>query len=258
MDYYNIGLGFELNRDKNKAIYFFELSKLFENKLALKHLEYLDEKNKLEYINKFNDYKIHIELLEILVFWYDNLKYYVNTKNFYVSINNNKLEELWDNIWFSKGNKQKLIDVKMKQFSEYYEKFKDFKPNSLYEYIALIILYDQIPRNIFRNSSKAYETDSIAFKYAEYLGKFIDDLPIHICIPIIMSHVHCESLEILNITRDYIKKIKNKLSENINSSLNGILTNHYDRISLFGRIPERNKYLNRISTEKELVYLKSV
>ena len=89
--------------------------------------------------------------------------------------------------------------------------------------------------------------------------KFIKFIPFHLCIPIIMSHVHCESLDILNNTKEAINDIKKKYHNyNIFPSFDGIFQNHYDRISLFGRIPERNKFLNRVSTEKEVVYLENL
>lgn len=37
-----------------------------------------------------------------------------------------------------------------------------------------------------------------------------------------------------------------------------IHNNHYERIKMFGRIPERNKYLGRINTEAENIYIKTV
>lgn len=33
--------------------------------------------------------------------------------------------------------------------------------------------------------------------------------------------------------------------------------NHYERIKMFGRIPERNVYLGRKSTESEIAFIKT-
>ena len=41
-------------------------------------------------------------------------------------------------------------------------------------------------------------------------------------------------------------------------SLKQIARNHRDRVEAFGRIPERNKVLGRVSTEKELVFMRAV
>jgi uncharacterized protein (DUF924 family) len=260
MEYYTIAYNLEKENNEN-ARYYYELAVLFEYNLALKHMEYLDKPNFISYLKKYNNSQTNSDFLEILSFWYNNMKIYKNTKALNVEMSSNELDELWTQIWFAKGETQTKVDNELKKFEYYYKKYKDYKPYYLYEYIALIILYDQIPRNIFRNSAKAYDTDNIAFNHAKYLIKFMEYIPYHLSIPIIMSYIHSESIEILNQTKDIIGNIQKKYYNNYNnifSSLNGIFQNHYDRISLFGRIPERNKFLNRESTENELVYLQSI
>ena len=42
-------------------------------------------------------------------------------------------------------------------------------------FTSIIILYDQIPRNIFRGTSSAYSTDHIAYETAKFLSKFIEN-----------------------------------------------------------------------------------
>lgn len=258
MEHYNTA--YALEKENNpEARYYYELAILFEYHLAFKHMEYLDKPNILKYLTKYTNRKVNSDFIEILSFWYKNSKIYMNTRHLYSEISCSDLDDIWINIWFAKGDSQKSIDEELKRFEYYYNKYKDYEPTYLYEYIALIILYDQIPRNIFRNSAKAYETDGIAFKHAEYLMKYINFMPMHLCIPIIMSYVHCESLDILKKTKDIIHDIGKKYyNHNIFPSLNAIFQNHYDRITLFGRIPERNKFLNRISTESELVYLQNL
>ncbi len=260
MEFYDIAYKLEKENNEN-ARYYYELAVLFEYKLALKHMEYLDKPNFISYLKKYNNSNINSDFLEIVSYWYNNMKIFKNTKQLNVEMSSNEMDELWTQIWFAKGVNQTKVDNELKKFEYYYKKYKDYKPYYLYEYIALIILYDQIPRNIFRNSAKAYETDNIAFNHAKYLMKFIEHIPFHLSIPIIISYIHSESSEILTDAKKIIevvqKKYYNKYN-NIFTSLNGIFQNHYDRISLFGRIPERNKFLDRLSTEKELVYLQSI
>jgi uncharacterized protein (DUF924 family) len=146
-------------------------------------------------------------------------------------------------------------------FEEYYDKYKDYDPTYLYEYVALIILYDQIPRNIFRNTPKAYETDNIAFKYASLLTDYIKYLPFHICIFIVLSHCHQESIDVHNKCKNVLNSLKEKhmlVYHNIFPTLNALFENHFDRIKFFGRIPERNSILGRISSDKEIVYMKNM
>jgi len=57
---------------------------------------------------------------------------------------------------FAKGETQQWIDKE-----KYHHHYKDYQPRYLYECIVMIVLYDQIPRNIFRNTRQAYETDHI-------------------------------------------------------------------------------------------------
>jgi uncharacterized protein (DUF924 family) len=40
--------------------------------------------------------------------------------------------------------------------------------------------------------------------------------------------------------------------------LGAIGRNHRDRIALFGRFPERNKYLGRVTTDSKRVYMESI
>jgi uncharacterized protein (DUF924 family) len=52
--------------------------------------------------------------------------------------------------------------------------------------------------------------------------------------------------------------LENRFSEQIRNAMKKIIHNHSERILLFGRIPERNKILGRISTSEELTYLKAL
>ncbi len=258
MEYYKLGSTLETNNPE-KALFYYELAKLFEYKLALKHLEYLDKPNKLKHLINYNNNTINEDFINILMYWYNII--IPKTSYFYKDSNNINIVDSWINIWFAKNENQKKIDNELLNFEKYYDKYKNYEPVYLYEYVALIILYDQIPRNIFRNTYKAYATDNIALNYALYLIKYIDYLPFHICIPIIMSLIHTESLEVLKTAENIIKQLKEKYCVKYNdifNSLNNIFINHFDRIKLFGRIPERNKFLNRNTSEEEKIYLKSL
>lgn len=176
------------------------------------------------------------------------------------------LEDVWTNLWFAKNEQQKLIDKKYQIFAQMYESNKETKPKNVFEKLALIILYDQIPRNIFRGSDKAYATDHIAFHFAQSIVEeekedLVDNYPLHFIITILMSYCHQESKEHQEFARKTIEKIQKKYPSSflrVVAHLKQIQINHQDRINLFGRIPERNRYLGRESTEKELVYLKNV
>lgn len=193
----------------------------------------------------------------MIVFWY-GVKYKSILNGFDKELSSSLIHENWLNIWFAKNNKQKIIDQELTCYEEMYNNYINYDPTYLYEFIGLIILYDQIPRNIFRNTSKAYATDHIAFKHAKFLSQFVDYLPLHVNIFIVLSFCHQESLSEHKLCEQILNKLYDKYKNSnsmIMESLKNIFHNHYDRIKLFGRIPERNRLLNRQSTILETVYM---
>jgi uncharacterized protein (DUF924 family) len=123
-----------------------------------------------------------------------------------------------------------------------------------------MILWDQIPRNIFRGTATAYATDNKARKIVEELMPDWENLPIPIRVSMILVYIHSEEIADLAITARLLQEIR-KPMENYPSvwdSLTGIAGNHSDRMRMFGRIPERNKFLGRESTQAELDYMRSM
>ncbi len=255
MSYFDKGKEYELNNDITNAKYYYNLAVLQGDSIGLKKLEYLD-KDVIRYMKKYHSNPINTDFIHIINYWFGyKFNGYKIIYDFCNEISSTKIQEYWINLWFAKN------DDELKMFEKYYDKYKSYDPTYLYEYIALIILYDQIPRNIFRNTPKAYETDNIAFKYASFLKDYIEFLPFHVCIFIILSYCHQESLDVHLTCKNMINIIKEKhISKyyNIFSTLYSLFENHYDRIKFFGRIPERNFILGRISTEKEIVYMKNL
>jgi len=259
MSYFNKGIEFETMNNKQEAIYYYNLAVLFGESLGLKKLEYL-ENDVIRYMKKYHNSEMNLDFINLLNYWFD-FKFTGKVNHFYKEMDNKSIHEKWLSTWFAKNNEQIKIDNDLKQFEEFYEKYKNYDPTYLYEYVAMIILYDQLPRNIFRNTLKAYETDHIAFKYANMLAKYIDYLPFHISIFVILSHCHQENLDVHTKCKSLMDKLKTKyISSNniIITTLYNLFNNHYDRVSLFGRIPERNNILSRKSTDKEIAYMKSL
>ncbi|MBS0184982.1 MAG: DUF924 domain-containing protein [Proteobacteria bacterium] len=117
--------------------------------------------------------------------------------------------------------------------------------------LTLILLFDQFPRNMYRNSSKAYETDEKARSLAQKaldLG-FDQKLPEFMRPFVYLPFEHSENL------KDQEKSIA--LFESLgNQHFLDYALNHYDIIRRFGRFPFRNKYLKRVNTEEENAFLK--
>merc|ERR1712130_69809 len=136
----------------------------------------------------------------------------------------------------------------------------DTEQMTIYEKVMIIILFDQITRNIFRGTSKAYRYDEIALKMTKKIissKEQFDKMHDHIKIFLILPLIHSEN--ILDV------KLAQSLCDqhfiypyDWNYSLKGICKNHYDRVTLFGRIPERQKKRGKENTQKEKAYLKTV
>ena len=199
---------------------------------------------------------INYNFVELFSFWYTNSSYTKKINN----ITSIDIINLWEKIWFAKEEQQKIIDNKLKQFEYMLFEYINFESDNLFDNIILIVLYDQIPRNIYRGTQKAYIYDIIAKKYINKVLPYFDTLELIFKLTIIISLVHYENIneQILSLKLAQTIKNNNKCSEIIWISIKKIIENHKERIELFGRFPERNKYLNRKNTEKENTWLKSI
>lgn len=195
-------------------------------------------------------------LYQLLVDWY-------GITNLNRSLSSTQLTTQWTTLWFAKRDLQKLADQKLMKYHAAIQDFIDFQPKTLKEKIAMIILYDQITRNIFRGTAAAYKYDDTARCIALTLVETISPstLPIQFLLTIIICLIHSEQSEHQEIVQSLIQQYLVKHSSidpNLLTSLNGIAKNHYDRIQLFGRIPERNRFIGRESTAAEISFMKAI
>lgn len=195
-------------------------------------------------------------LYQLLVDWY-------GTTNLNKSLSSTQLTDQWTTFWFAKREQQKIVDKKLMKYKSAIDYFTNFQPTTLKEKIAMIILYDQITRNIFRGTEYAYKYDHIARQIALILVETsqLSDLPIQFLLTIIICLIHSEQIEHLDLVKSFIQQcvVTNpSIDSSLLTSLNGITKNHYDRIQLFGRIPERNRCINRQSTSEEISFMKAV
>ncbi|HWS77976.1 MAG TPA: DUF924 family protein [Thermomonas sp.] len=116
--------------------------------------------------------------------------------------------------------------------------------------LALLVLLDQIPRNIFRNSGHAFATDGLALHYAaRALQAGFDaateaDLRMFFYLPF----EHSEDLA----DQQRAVALFTALG---NDNLLGYANAHRDVIARFGRFPHRNAALGRSNTEEEQGWL---
>ena len=98
-------------------------------------------------------------LYQLLIDWY-------GTTNLNRSLSSTQLTDQWTTLWFAKHAQQKLVDQKLMKYHSAIEDFIYFQPTTLKEQMAMIILYDQVTRNIFRGTDNAYKYDHIARQIA--------------------------------------------------------------------------------------------
>lgn len=116
--------------------------------------------------------------------------------------------------------------------------------------LALVLLLDQIPRNIYRNSAHAFATDPLAVAVAaRAIEKRFDaatdsDLRVFFYLPF----EHAEDLTLQERAVTLIEAMRDPVFTRF-----AVL--HRDVISRFGRFPHRNAALGRKSTAEELQFL---
>lgn len=118
--------------------------------------------------------------------------------------------------------------------------------------LALLILLDQIPRNVFRGSAHAYASDGLAREYAQRALEMGHDTRVEAALRpfFYLPFEHSENLA------------DQERSLFLHRALPGENADHwarihYDIIRRFGRFPHRNAALGRRSTPEEQTFLDS-
>lgn len=116
--------------------------------------------------------------------------------------------------------------------------------------LALVILLDQFPRNMFRGTPRVYETDErakaigvMALERGDH-ETVSEEINQFLAIPL----MHSEKLEDQDACIAWMKRVGTK--ENVTYA-----EHHRDIIARFGRFPHRNAILGRESTEAEQAFL---
>lgn len=120
--------------------------------------------------------------------------------------------------------------------------------------LALVLLLDQLPRNIFRGTPQAYATDAAARAAADRaMARGFDAIlppawrkffymPLH----------HSESADDQRRSIELLQAVPNDPARTENIRYAG---RYLDIIERFGRFPHRNAVLGRVSTPEELAFL---
>jgi uncharacterized protein (DUF924 family) len=115
--------------------------------------------------------------------------------------------------------------------------------------LALVILLDQFPRNMFRDNARAFATDSKALEISQHAidNEFDQQLSDEGKSFLYMPFMHSENREMQAKSLELFKT----LPANYNSAVA-----HKDIIDRFGRFPHRNEILGRFSTPAEVNFMK--
>ena len=118
--------------------------------------------------------------------------------------------------------------------------------------LALIILLDQFPLNMFRGMAKSFASESYAIEIVHYAidNKYDQELPKAQLPFLYMPLMHSENLQDQDLSIKLFESAK--LKSNIRFA-----KHHREIIQKFGRFPHRNSILGRDSSQAELEYLAS-
>lgn len=119
--------------------------------------------------------------------------------------------------------------------------------------LALVLLLDQIPRNLFRRTTRAYATDAQALAIAQHaVAQGFDEqvLPVQQAF-FYMPFEHSEALAMQSCSVALFQRLEGKgLDDMIDYA-----KRHHAIIERFGRFPHRNEYLGRTSSPEEQEFL---
>jgi uncharacterized protein (DUF924 family) len=116
--------------------------------------------------------------------------------------------------------------------------------------LALILLLDQVPRNVFRDSAHAFATDSLARAYAQRSIAAGHDLRVDAVLRVFfyLPFEHSEDIA----DQDSCVALVEAMGD---ANYLKCAEAHRDVIRRFGRFPHRNRALARINTPEEQAWL---
>ncbi len=164
--------------------------------------------------------------------------------------------------WFSERirpfhfKKSKALDDEIREaFNKIYQAARDGKleewQSTADSSLALVILLDQFPRNMFRQLPQSFITDQKALSVSKNsISKNFDArLTQEQCAFLYMPFMHSENAADQEMSVELYQELGNK--HNLEFAIA-----HRDIITRFGRFPHRNAILDRECTADEIEFLK--
>jgi len=126
--------------------------------------------------------------------------------------------------------------------------------------LALLLLLDQYPRNVFRNHADSFASDAqaLALVRRAIAGGVLDAFEVPERLFFALPFSHAEDLEAQKTAVAMVERlvfVTSSLWEGFVVGGVDFARKHLDVIARFGRFPHRNETLGRVSTPEELEYL---
>jgi len=126
--------------------------------------------------------------------------------------------------------------------------------------LALILLFDQVPRNAYRGTAAAFAFDREALALCVEGRQLVADAALHPLERIFfyLPLEHAESLEAQDAAIAAFERLVSEATADVRGYCEYCGTfarKHREVIVKFGRFPHRNRALGRVSTEAELEWL---
>ena len=117
--------------------------------------------------------------------------------------------------------------------------------------LALVILLDQFPRNMFRGSARAFAADPLALETAKHAlaARYDQGLSVDERTFLYLPFEHSETLADQQRACELMKPLGGEVYD--------YALRHKQIIERFGRFPHRNAALGRASTPEETAFLKT-
>ncbi|MEZ5459758.1 MAG: DUF924 family protein [Steroidobacteraceae bacterium] len=126
--------------------------------------------------------------------------------------------------------------------------------------LALILLLDQLPRNVFRGTAEAFAGDAAALVLTQQGIEQAADAALDPLERLFfyMPLQHAESVDVQEQSVAIFGRLAGEVPEALQGIFDGVAgyaLRHRDIIRRFGRFPHRNAALGRVSTEEERLWL---
>ncbi|MFO0997095.1 MAG: DUF924 family protein [Alphaproteobacteria bacterium] len=131
----------------------------------------------------------------------------------------------------------------------------DSLATSPFHALAVLILLDQLPRNMFRGTPRMYATDDKALAAAERaVARGFDRLVHHV--PRTFFYTPFEHSEDVVVQRRSLELVERMSDSPTFERTKFFIHRHWEIVDRFGRFPHRNAILGRETTPEEAEFLK--